>query len=47
MPRRRAEDDAGLVRMKEHQELKNLLRAYQSSFLTSYGRCAPLNSCFP
>ena len=42
MPRRGAEDDAGLVRMKEHQELKNLLRAYQSSFLASYGRCAPL-----
>ena len=40
--RRGSEDDGGLVRMKEHQELKNLLRAYQSSFQTSYGRCAPL-----
>ena len=40
--RRGSEDDGALVRMKEHQELKNLLRAYQSSFLASYGRCAPL-----
>jgi hypothetical protein len=40
--RRGSEDDGGLVRMKEHQELKNLLRAYQSSFQTSYGRCALL-----
>ena len=40
--RRGSEDDGALVRMKEHQELKNLLRAYQSSFLTSHGRCAPL-----
>lgn len=45
--RRGSEDDGALVRMRDHQELKNLLRAYQSSFLTSYGRCAPLNSCFP
>jgi len=36
--RRGSEDDGALVRMKEHQELKNLLRAYQSSFLASYGR---------
>ena len=43
--RRGSEDDGALVRMKEHQELKNLLRAYQSSFLASYGRYASPSSC--